>query len=48
MKLSLISLGFSLITELIYKEVIDWEERNKNGVLKEECLGKSRTNVKLV
>lgn len=24
--------------ELIYKEVIDWEERNKNGVLKEECL----------
>uniref|UniRef100_A0AAR2LYY4 Stress-activated protein kinase JNK n=2 Tax=Pygocentrus nattereri TaxID=42514 RepID=A0AAR2LYY4_PYGNA len=24
--------------ELIYKEVMDWEERNKNGVLKEECL----------
>uniref|UniRef100_A0AAY5F2C7 Stress-activated protein kinase JNK n=1 Tax=Electrophorus electricus TaxID=8005 RepID=A0AAY5F2C7_ELEEL len=23
---------------LIYKEVMDWEERNKNGVLKEECL----------
>ncbi|GAA6088980.1 mitogen-activated protein kinase 9 isoform X1 [Tachysurus ichikawai] len=23
--------------ELIYKEVMDWEERNKNGVLKEEC-----------
>lgn len=25
--------------ELIYKEVMDWEERNKNGVLKDECLG---------
>uniref|UniRef100_A0A3B1IJ97 Stress-activated protein kinase JNK n=1 Tax=Astyanax mexicanus TaxID=7994 RepID=A0A3B1IJ97_ASTMX len=24
--------------ELIYKEVMDWEERNKNGVLKEEYL----------
>uniref|UniRef100_A0A673LHI6 Stress-activated protein kinase JNK n=1 Tax=Sinocyclocheilus rhinocerous TaxID=307959 RepID=A0A673LHI6_9TELE len=24
--------------ELIYKEVMDWEERNENGVLKEECL----------
>ncbi|KTF81087.1 hypothetical protein cypCar_00046850, partial [Cyprinus carpio] len=24
--------------ELIYKEVMDWEERNKNGVTKEECL----------
>ncbi|XP_051960706.1 mitogen-activated protein kinase 9-like [Xyrauchen texanus] len=24
--------------ELIYEEVMDWEERNKNGVLKEECL----------
>uniref|UniRef100_A0AAY4CG04 Stress-activated protein kinase JNK n=1 Tax=Denticeps clupeoides TaxID=299321 RepID=A0AAY4CG04_9TELE len=23
--------------ELIYKEVMDWEERNKNGVMKEEC-----------
>ncbi|XP_067374575.1 mitogen-activated protein kinase 9 isoform X7 [Channa argus] len=23
--------------ELIYEEVIDWEERNKNGLLKEEC-----------
>uniref|UniRef100_A0A673LRI5 Stress-activated protein kinase JNK n=1 Tax=Sinocyclocheilus rhinocerous TaxID=307959 RepID=A0A673LRI5_9TELE len=27
--------------ELIYKEVMDWEERNENGVLKEECLGES-------
>lgn len=26
-------------TELIYKEVMDWEERNKNGVLKEEGSG---------
>uniref|UniRef100_A0AAY4CJ61 Stress-activated protein kinase JNK n=1 Tax=Denticeps clupeoides TaxID=299321 RepID=A0AAY4CJ61_9TELE len=25
--------------ELIYKEVMDWEERNKNGVMKEECTG---------
>ncbi|XP_019730341.1 mitogen-activated protein kinase 9 isoform X3 [Hippocampus comes] len=23
--------------ELIYEEVIDWEERNKNGVMKEDC-----------
>uniref|UniRef100_A0A8C9T614 Stress-activated protein kinase JNK n=1 Tax=Scleropages formosus TaxID=113540 RepID=A0A8C9T614_SCLFO len=23
--------------ELIYEEVMDWEERNKNGVVKEEC-----------
>lgn len=30
-----------LCLELIYKEVMDWEERNKNGVLKEECLGES-------
>uniref|UniRef100_A0A672LN74 Stress-activated protein kinase JNK n=1 Tax=Sinocyclocheilus grahami TaxID=75366 RepID=A0A672LN74_SINGR len=33
--------------ELIYKEVMDWDERNKNGVLKEECLGESSTNVTL-
>lgn len=46
--LFMISLGFSLTTELIYNEVMDWEERNKNGVLKEECLGESRTNVKTV
>lgn len=26
-------------SELIYEEVIDWEERNKNGVLKEDCSG---------
>lgn len=23
--------------ELIYEEVIDWEERNKNGLMKEDC-----------
>lgn len=26
-------------TELIYEEVIDWEERNKNGLMKEDCSG---------
>lgn len=25
--------------ELIYEEVIDWEERNKNGLMKEDCSG---------
>lgn len=27
--------------ELIYEEVIDWEERNKNGLMKEDCSGRS-------
>lgn len=30
---------FCLSTELIYEEVIDWEERNKNGLMKEDCSG---------
>lgn len=30
---------FIILAELIYKEVMDWEEINKNGVLKDECLG---------
>lgn len=25
---------FYLISELIYKEVLDWEERSKNGVIR--------------
>lgn len=25
--------------ELIYEEVMDWEERNKNGLMKEDCSG---------
>jgi hypothetical protein len=29
----------SAFTELIYDEVIDWEERSKNGVTKEDCSG---------
>lgn len=36
---------FFLPTELIYKEVMDWEERNKNGVLKEDCLGESLVQI---
>lgn len=27
------------LAELIYEEVIDWEERNKNGLMKEDCSG---------
>lgn len=27
--------------ELIYEEVIDWEERNKNGLMKDDCTGRS-------
>lgn len=30
-----------LPAELIYEEVIDWEERNKNGLMKEDCSGRS-------
>lgn len=37
----LVFMGFFPSSELIYKEVMDWEERNKNGVVKEECLGES-------
>lgn len=33
---------FCFSTELIYEEVIDWEERNKNGLMKEDCSG---TNI---
>ena len=32
---------FCFSTELIYEEVIDWEERNKNGLMKEDCSGTS-------
>ena len=30
---------FYVSSELIYEEVIDWEERNKNGLMKEDCSG---------
>lgn len=30
---------FYFCTELIYEEVIDWEERNKNGLMKEDSSG---------
>lgn len=30
---------FHSSTELIYEEVIDWEERNKNGLMKEDSSG---------
>lgn len=33
------ALIFYFPTELIYEEVIDWEERNKNGLMKEDCSG---------
>lgn len=34
-----LSAMFCFSTELIYEEVIDWEERNKNGLMKEDCSG---------
>lgn len=32
-------------TELIYEELMDWEERNKNGLMKEDCSGQFRPCV---
>lgn len=36
---------FCFSTELIYEEVIDWEERNKNGLMKEDCSGTKFSSI---